>query len=251
MRRTGPRRPHDARAPTHRSSNDRAGGARDQLIAHATPIFAAKGFAGASTREICEAAEANVAAIHYYFGDKEGLYRAVLLKPITEMTAAFGRFDHPALPFEASMQRMLTPFLMPPGAGDRDLDQHVKRLHLREMLEPSPAFREITEKTILPVHTALTGVIARHCGLRKPDPDIHQLAFAMIAMANDYCLSREIMKMLAPSVLNRPKATELILNRLVGYSRALLDHEIARRRKNRKTSSPKKQHASRTHPSPL
>jgi hypothetical protein len=165
------------------------------------------------------------------------------------MTAAFGRFDDPALPFEESMRRMLAPFLMPPSAGDRDLDQHVKRLHLREMLEPSAAFREITEKTILPVHTALTGVIAHHCGLTKPDPDIHQLAFAMIAMANDYCLSREFMKMLAPSVLNRPKAMALILDRLVGYSRALLDHEIARRSKSAKTSGSKKHHVSR--PSPL
>jgi hypothetical protein len=37
------------------------------------------------------------------------------------------------------------------------------------------------------------------------------------------------MKMLAPDVLNRPQAMKTILDRLVGYSRALLDHEIGRR----------------------
>jgi hypothetical protein len=41
---------------------------------------------------------------------------------------------------------------------------------------------------------------------------------------------------------------ELIVDRLVGYSRALLDHEVARRRKNGKTSSSKKQHAFRARP---
>lgn len=228
-----------------RAAADR-GGARRQLMSHATRIFAEKGFAGASTREICKAAKANIAAIHYYFGDKKGLYRAVLLEPIKEMTAAFGRFDDPALSFEEAMRRILAAFLMPPCAGDCDLEQSVTRLHLREMLEPSAVFREITEKTILPVHLALTGVIARHCGVRKLDPAIHQLAFAMIAMTNDYCLSREFIKMLAPSVLNRPQAMQLILERLVGYCRALLDHEIARRGQPAKTSGSRKYHAPRS-----
>jgi AcrR family transcriptional regulator len=203
---------------------------RAQLIARATPIFAAKGFAGASTREICAAAGVNVAAIHYHFGDKEGLYREVLLRPINEMKQAFGAFDHPQLSFEQTMRRLFAPFLTQAKNGSQ-LDVHVMKLHLREMLEPSPAFRKITEKTILPLHTAVTATLARHCGLGKPDPDIHQLAFAMFAMANDYCISREFMKMLAPGLLDRSNAAEHILDRLVGYCRALLDYEIARRKK--------------------
>jgi hypothetical protein len=43
-------------------------------------------------------------------------------------------------------------------------------------------------------------------------------------------MSREFMKMLAPEILDRPQAMERILERLVGYSRALLDYEIERRR---------------------
>jgi AcrR family transcriptional regulator len=214
------------RPATAERAHERGALAREQLIAHATQIFAAKGYAAATTREICEAAGVNIAAIHYYFGDKEGLYRAVLLQPIREMTAAFGRFDDPALPAEQALRMFLAPFVMP-GASENDVA--VMRLHLREMIEPSEVFREITAQTIVPAHNALATLLARHCGLAEADADIHQLAFALVAMAHDYCMSREFMKLLAPEVLDRPQAMERILDRLVGYARALLDYEIARR----------------------
>jgi AcrR family transcriptional regulator len=204
--------------------------AREQLIAHATRIFAAKGYSAATTREICEAAGVNVAAIHYYFGDKEGLYRTVLLRPIKEMTESFGRFDDPTLSFEQAMRMFLAPFLSSSNDDPDDQETHVMRMHLREMIEPSEVFREITAQTIGPTHNALAGVLAAHCGGTKPDADIHQLAFAMVAMAHDYCMSREFMNMLAPEVLGRPGAMAHVLDRLVGYCRALLDHEVQRRR---------------------
>ena len=220
----------DARPAASDRSSDRGTVAREHLIAHGTRIFATKGYAAATTREICEAAGVNIAAIHYYFGDKEGLYRAALLQPIREMTAAFGRYDDPALPFEQSMRMFLTPFLMPSRGAEDELDADVMRMHLREMIEPSDVFREITAQTIVPAHNALANVLARHAGLSAPDADVHQLAFAIVAMAHDYCMSREFMKMLAPDVLDRPRAMELVVERLVGYSRALLDYEVARRR---------------------
>jgi TetR/AcrR family transcriptional regulator, regulator of cefoperazone and chloramphenicol sensitivity len=230
MTATATTRPATAHPDARPTNSDRGAVAREHLITHGTRIFATKGFAAATTREICDAAGVNVSAIHYYFGDKEGLYRAALLQPIREMTAAFGRYDDPALPFEQSMRMFLTPFLMPSRGGEDDLDADVMRMHLREMIEPSDVFREITEQTIVPAHDALANVLARHAGLAKPDADIHQLAFAVVAMAHDYCMSREFMKLLAPEVLDRPRAIELIVERLVGYSRALLDYEVARRR---------------------
>lgn len=223
---TADRTAHPA-APSHDRAPDRGATAREQLIVHATRIFATKGYAAATTREICEAAGVNIASIHYYFGDKEGLYRAALLQPIKEMTAAFGRFDDPTLPFDQAMRMFLAPFVAP---STGDLDRNVMRIHLREMMEPSEVFREITAQAIVPAHNLLAATLARHCGLADADSDIHQLAFATVAMAHDYCMSREFMTMLAPDVLGRPCAMERILDRLVGYSRALLDYEIERRR---------------------
>src|SRR4051812_37372769 len=56
---------------------DRGAETRARLIAAALEVFGHKGFDGASTREIADAAGANLAAIVYHFGSKEALYHAV------------------------------------------------------------------------------------------------------------------------------------------------------------------------------
>ena len=50
---------------------------RGQLVEAALDVFGRLGYEGASTREIAQAAGANLAAIVYHFGGKEGLHIAV------------------------------------------------------------------------------------------------------------------------------------------------------------------------------
>ena len=50
---------------------------RERLLEAAAEVFAADGFRNARIQTICRRAGANIAAAHYHFGDKEGLYAAV------------------------------------------------------------------------------------------------------------------------------------------------------------------------------
>jgi AcrR family transcriptional regulator len=52
--------------------------ARRRILEAALEIFAAEGYEGTSTRQLAERAGVNLPAIQYYFGSKEGLYRAVI-----------------------------------------------------------------------------------------------------------------------------------------------------------------------------
>lgn len=48
-----------------------------RILAAAEEVFAAKGFAGASTREIAGKAQVNISSLHYHWESKETLYFAV------------------------------------------------------------------------------------------------------------------------------------------------------------------------------
>ncbi len=217
----------DAKPPAD-APGDRGERARTRLLAEASRIFAEKGYAKASTREICVAAGLNVAAIHYHFGDKDGLYRAVLLGPIQGMAGQLAGFDDPGLPLAESLRRLLGPFVGADAPVQAPADDGV-RLYLREMLEPTPVFAAAVAQHIGPVHARIAHLLARHIGLPAPDEDVHRLVFGLIAMAHDYCMSGEFMRAVAPRLLEGADALPRARDRLVDWGVALVTHERQRR----------------------
>lgn len=51
---------------------------RLRILRTALQVFATEGYEGASTRTLAQRANVNLPALQYYFGSKEGLYRAVI-----------------------------------------------------------------------------------------------------------------------------------------------------------------------------
>ena len=60
---------------------------RERILAAALKEFAAKGFAGARVDFIARCAAINKRMLYHYFGSKEGLFKAVLRRKITERQA--------------------------------------------------------------------------------------------------------------------------------------------------------------------
>lgn len=61
-----------------------ANATRERILAAATSEFAEHGFAGARVDRVASAADANKRAIYDYFGDKHGLFAAVLERQMIE-----------------------------------------------------------------------------------------------------------------------------------------------------------------------
>ncbi|MDQ0503350.1 TetR/AcrR family transcriptional regulator [Xanthobacter agilis] len=84
-----------------------AAATRARILDAARAAFAHAGFAGARVDAIARAAGTNVQMIYRYFGDKEGLYRAVLEATYAHLRALEQGLDLSALPPAEGIRRLV------------------------------------------------------------------------------------------------------------------------------------------------
>lgn len=213
--------------PTVRAPRSDGVEARARLLHTALRLFAEKGFANTSTRELATAAGVNIAAISYYFGDKAGLYRAAYTEPMGGNYGEVITFDPTPATLEPALRLMLTQFVAPLKQGD--LVQQCMRLHFREMLEPTGLWAEEIDNGLRPAHEALVQVLCQHLKLEQVDDDIHRLAFSVVGLAVHMFIGRDIMQALRPQLQADDVALDAYTERLVHYALAMVASEQARR----------------------
>lgn len=198
---------------------------RERLLASAVQVFAEKGFARASTREICQRAGANGASINYYFGDKASLYREVFRPPaqLTEVPPAF-------LGTRTSLRDGLEAFFRPllDLAAEQGLTAQMHALWVREQVQPTGLVEERRD-FFRPRHEQFCRFLARHCGAARVDDAIHHLAFSIGGMVMILVMKRDFVDAFSPRLLQGPRAVEATLDRLIAHAAALVAAEASRR----------------------
>ncbi|HYL57443.1 MAG TPA: CerR family C-terminal domain-containing protein [Candidatus Acidoferrales bacterium] len=142
-------------------SSNRGEDARRRLVDAALEVFGAHGFDGASTRILAEKAGVNLAAIPYYFGGKEGLYRATAeyiveasnreLAPVmTKINSALAAARRPTRQVAAALLRDLLErfswLLIGSGQAER-----WSNFVMREQMQPGAAFEILYSGIMRPV----------------------------------------------------------------------------------------------------
>jgi Transcriptional regulator len=200
---------------------------RSRLVLTALRLFAEKGYEAASTREICEAAGANISAIRYYFGDKAGLYRAAFTEPMGDLPCGADLSAYADLPLSQALGRFFSEFLEP-LKRDEEVGL-VMKLHFREMIEPTGAWQREIDAEIKPQHTALMSLLKTHLGLQRSDADIQRLSFAIIGMAVYFYVGQDVVTAIAPQLLSTPKNIDTLAERLADYATCMIEGEARRR----------------------
>lgn len=218
----------DPQASLPRLSRSDGTQARDRLLLAALQLFADKGFAKASTREIAQAAGTNIAAISYYFGDKAGLYRAAFLEALGHPDGEIALYDQPHFTLRQSLDGFFHAFLESMKEGQRV--QQRTRLRFREMLEPTGLWAQELDLSVKPIHAALTAVLCRHLGLAQPDDDVHRLVFAIVGLAMQMFIGRDAVEAIRPQIIGTLQAMDVSVARLADYAQAMVEFEAARRR---------------------
>lgn len=184
---------NDTHAPLPRADGEAS---RARLMLAGLRLFAEQGYARTSTRELAQAAEVNIAAIRYYFGDKAGLYRAVFFEPLNTVEEDLAMFNQPGLSLEGTLQGFFQAMLDPLCDGDEG--RWCIKLRMREMLEPTSLWAEEIRTGIAPMHHLLVGALCRHLGLAQPDDDVHRLAIGISGMAMHLHVGRDVIDHVAP-----------------------------------------------------
>lgn len=136
---------------------------RERLIQAAIRLFGEYGFEATTTRELAEAAEANIGSIAYHFGHKRGLYLAAArhiaeqlrTRLALDAPAPAGERDAALAALRAVTRRMVRTFTE---------DEECRRwllLVMREQVHPGEAFEILQAEAFGLVQATLGGLIAR------------------------------------------------------------------------------------------
>lgn len=153
---------------------------RARLIDAAAELFAARGADGASVRDVCRAARANVAAVTYHFGGKAGLYFETLRAGVAGMIA---RVEERRGPLEADPARRLVRHVRAFAAVMLATDAPTRptRLMLVELARPTRALERLIAEFMKPTFDELRTTIAELAPPRTPKARLPLFALGVIA----------------------------------------------------------------------
>ncbi|WP_035692494.1 TetR/AcrR family transcriptional regulator [Azospirillum halopraeferens] len=204
--------PDAARPVRHRRS---AEATRARILEAAHREFAAKGFEGARIDVIADTAEANKRMIYQYFGDKEGLYVAVLEMAYDRARSAERRLDLKRLKPDAAMRRLVA-FTFDSFVEDRSF---IQLLNTENMMGARYLARS---GAVQAMHSPLFGMIADILergateGSIRADVDPAQLWISIVGLSYFYFSNIHTLSLVTGQALESPDALAARRDHVVG-----------------------------------
>ena len=193
---------------------------KQRLLEAAGEVFAAHGFRAATVREICERAGANVAAINYHFGDKEGLYFAVL-KSCSE--AALQKYPPtlglgPNATSEERLHAFVRSLLF--RIADKGQPSWHGKLIAHEMTEPTKALTALIDKVYGPALKQLEAIVRKLVGRRAPVTVVRQCQLSVLGQCLYFHYARPAIQHIHPEQGFEPADIERLAKHITQFSLA-------------------------------
>lgn len=191
---------------------------KERLLTAACDVFAEKGFRDATVAEICEAADANIAAVNYHFGDKESLYDTVWRHAFQLAIEAFpvdaGLPDKPQPEdyfysfAKAILQRIFS---------EEETGLFAKLLY-RELASPTLALERIATEALFPQTDFLTGGVTTALGEGTEELDVRFCMNSIIGQCAFYNFSRPLRERLLGRKTLSPDEVENLARHIAAFS---------------------------------
>jgi AcrR family transcriptional regulator len=191
---------------------------RGRLLDSAGEIFALKGFADATIREICGKAHANIAAVNYHFGDKQKLYAAVFASLRLQADEGPEPPDIGAGTGDSAEDRLrgfIRHFLKP--LLDPGRPSWCWRLMAREMSQPSGVLQSFVEDHVRPREAMLQAIIRQIVG-ELPPRIIAKCSVSVVGQMMHYHFARPVLKGLSPIYADLDQHVEELADHVTRFS---------------------------------
>ena len=189
---------------------------RDRIIQAAGPIFAELGYDGATVRQICKAAEVNVASIKYYFGDKKSLYIETI-KLARLMRAE--RYPFPDWSDETSPEEKLYDFvsaLLRRLTSMQNAPWQVNLL-MRELIKPDDACRIVVKEYFQPMFEAMLSIVDQLVKRPLSETERMKIGFSIIGQCLHYRFGKEVVDLIVPPDQRPQFAVEQVADHITRF----------------------------------
>ncbi len=191
-----------------------------RILAAAEQVFAEKGFAGASTREIAAKARVNISSLHYHWESKETLYFAVfqnIYDRILDLVRRSipGRVRSASGPsvVEQAMGRLFDFFADHPT---------VPKLLVRRLLENDESRVDVEKDVLVPAWRAFAGWTEEFSGRKGRSADFQLFMLTVYSVLLLFLLdSRQFTSLLGGSVYS-PKLRPRVRSHMINVVKTLL-----------------------------
>jgi AcrR family transcriptional regulator len=186
---------------------------QDRLLDAAGEIFAAKGFESATVRDICRQANVNnLAAVNYYFGDKESLYIAAVQQAFAGRAVAAPRVEWPEGATAADKLRTLIGGLARSLIGGNRPPWHMQ-LMARELSQPSAACLAFVRDFAEPVFRSLIEVFQEFLPADVSEEQRHLMALSIIGQ----CVYHRCARLIITKVVGEEEVAGYTADRLAEH----------------------------------
>jgi AcrR family transcriptional regulator len=168
-----------------------------RLLCAAAEEFARHGFASARVRAIVDAARVNLASVNYYFGGKEGLYRATLKHLAGQMHAPAPKSLGGRKPEERLQRRIhaiLDRFIGSPNPSP------LGRILAYEAMAPTGNLEPLLEDTMRPELERLRAILREVAGSGVDDRHLTHAAVGILGQCVLYLYARPAIERISPSL---------------------------------------------------
>lgn len=192
---------------------------REKLLEAAEQIFAERGFYGATVREICLRAGANVAAVNYHFGDKLSLYTELLRRFARTLDVERAIADR-AVPPEELLRKIIRMRLR--GVYTSDHPDWLFRVMMHEWIRPTPAMDRVANETLRPLCDRFREIVGGILGLPPDHEKTRLCVHSIIGQAIHYIQGRPILARVWPDLKMTPDQVDRIADHIADFSLAYL-----------------------------